>query len=145
MHMNQVNLMGRLTADPELHVIDANTSVSNIVIACERRDREKTDFIRCVAWNKKAQILCDWFSKGQMIAICGRLQTRTYEKNGETRFWTEVLITDIFFTGEHLEKQENETKEQGNLVEKSGSNFSKNAEFDLSEFEEILSDEEIPF
>lgn len=80
--LNHVVLMGRLTADPELHMIDAETQkcVCNVVIACERKKKEQVDFIRCVAWNNRAKFLWEWFRKGSMIALEGMLRTRSYEK-----------------------------------------------------------------
>lgn len=143
MNMNQVNIMGRLTADPELHIIDEDKCVCNVVVACERRDREKVDFIRCVAWNKKAQFLCEWFAKGRMVALSGALRTRSYEQNGEKRYLTEVQIIDIFFTGEYAAK--NQEEELDVQLKDTVSESGWNNDFDLSEFEEILSDEEIPF
>ena len=90
--LNHVVLMGRLTADPELHMIDAETQkcVCNVVIACERKKKEQVDFIRCVAWNNRAKFLWEWFRKGSMIALEGMLQTRSYEKDGKRCFTMDI-------------------------------------------------------
>ena len=97
--LNHVVLMGRLTADPELHMIDAETQkcVCNVVIACERKKKEQVDFIRCVAWNNRAKFLWEWFRKGSMIALEGMLRTRSYEKDGKRCFTMEVLAENIYY------------------------------------------------
>ena len=110
--LNHVVLMGRLTADPELHMIDAETQkcVCNVVIACERKKKEQVDFIRCVAWNNRAKFLWEWFRKGSMIALEGMLQTRSYEKDGKRCFTMEVLAENIYFTGEKSKQYMKETE-----------------------------------
>lgn len=143
MNLNQVNLMGRLTANPELRMIGDNKCVCNFTIACERYDREKVDFIHCVAWNRNAEFLCKWFSKGNMVILSGSLRTRTYDVDGEKRYATEISVRNIFFSGKYVIKDQ---EEKSNIQpEEPASESVWNDDLDLSEFEEILSDEEVPF
>lgn len=100
--MNNVVLMGRLTADPELKNTNTGKEVTNFSIAVDRpyqkgEDRP-ADFIDIVTWGKTAVFVCQYFHKGKPIAVTGRLQTRTYEaKDGSKRKMTEVLANNVEF------------------------------------------------
>ena len=89
--MNNVVLIGRLTADPEYKQTPSGVSVTSFSIAVDRNYIDKdgtrqTDFINIVAWRNTADFICRYFSKGRMIAIEGSSQTRKYEdKNGNKR------------------------------------------------------------
>ena len=100
--MNQVILMGRLAKDPEMRTTQNGTVVTTFSIAVNRQDKEKTaDFINCVAWRKTAEFVNKYFSKGRMIALVGRLQSRTYtDKEGNNRSVLEVVAESVEFTGE---------------------------------------------
>lgn len=104
--LNKVILMGRITHDLELKQTPGGSSVLSFNIAVDRsyakqgEDRQ-TDFISCVAWNKRAEFIEKYFRKGRMIAIEGQLRTRTYDdKNGTRHYITEVYVDNISFTGE---------------------------------------------
>lgn len=101
--MNNVSLMGRLVADPELKKTESGISVTAFTIAVNRayvaqgKERE-ADFIDCVAWRQTAEFITKYFRKGQMIAVKGSIQTRTYEaKDGSKRKATEVNIDQCYF------------------------------------------------
>lgn len=104
--MNSVNLMGRLVSDPELKTTNSGISVTSFRIAVDRGyvkagEERKADFIDIVAWRNTAEFVCRYFGKGDMIALSGRLQTRTYQaKDGTNRSVIEVLADNVFFTGE---------------------------------------------
>lgn len=103
--LNSVVLMGRLTASPELKTTSSGISVARFRVAVERSYKtggEKVaDFIDCVAWRQTADFICKWFGKGQMIALRGSLQTRSYEdKNGAKRTVTEVNVDEASFCGD---------------------------------------------
>ena len=111
--INNVVLMGRLTADPELRTTQSGTSVTSFTVAVDRdykTDGERqTDFINCVAWRNTADFITTYFRKGQMIAVQGTIQTRNYEdKNGNKRTATEVIVEKASFCGE---KKQEEPKE----------------------------------
>lgn len=102
--LNQVALMGRLTADPELRHTPANISVTTFTIAVNRSyvkqgAERQTDFIDIVAWRNTAEFICKYFKKGQMMAVEGSIQTRTYtDKEGKNRKAFEILANNVYFT-----------------------------------------------
>ena len=102
--LNKVILMGRLTAEPELRRTTSGTAVASFSLAVERtkaRDGSKeTDFIDVVAWSGTAEFVCRWFQKGQLLALCGRLQTRVWEdREGNRRKSVEVVADEVHFAG----------------------------------------------
>ncbi len=102
--LNQVALMGRLTADPELRHTPSNISVTTFTLAVNRSyvkqgAERQTDFIDVVAWRNTADFICRYFKKGQMMAVDGSIQTRTYtDKEGKNRKAFEVLANNVYFT-----------------------------------------------
>lgn len=107
--INSVILMGRLTADPELRTTSSNLSVLSFSVAVERNyqgqgQERQTDFINCVAWRQNADFISRYFRKGNMIAIEGSIQTRSYEdRNGNKRTAVEVIVNRASFTGSKAE------------------------------------------
>lgn len=105
MSINRVVLMGRLTKDPELKTTSGGVSVTSFSIAVDRNyvrsgEERKADFFDVVAWRSTAEFIARYFNKGDMIAVEGQLQTRTYEANdGSTRKVVEVNIDNASFTG----------------------------------------------
>lgn len=102
--MNKVQLMGRLTRDPELKATSTGKSYANFTVACDYgkdKDGNKlTNFIPCSAWDKKAEAIAKYFSKGQRILITeGVLMVRSYKdpKTGENRTYTYVEVRDFEF------------------------------------------------
>ncbi len=107
--LNTVILMGRLTADPELRTTSNNLSVLSFSVAVDRSyqaqgQERQADFINCVAWRQNADFISKYFRKGQMIAIEGSIQTRSYEdKNGNKRTAFEVIVNRASFCGSKSE------------------------------------------
>jgi single-strand DNA-binding protein len=101
--MNKVILMGRLTKDPDLRFTSGNnTAVASFTIAVNRRlakeGQPQADFINIVAWGKTAEFVAKYFSKGQQVAVVGRLQTRTWDDNdGKRHYVTEVVADETYF------------------------------------------------
>ncbi|MBR5236007.1 MAG: single-stranded DNA-binding protein [Clostridia bacterium] len=101
--MNKVVLVGRLARDPELRTTQSGTPVVSFTVACDRRfarqgEERQADFIGCVAWNKTAEFISRYFTKGMRIALDGRIQTRTYDdQSGNKRYITEVVVEDVEF------------------------------------------------
>lgn len=99
--MNHVILMGRLTKDPEIRYTDSKKAVCSFTLAVDDgRDSEgkkKAQFIPCVAWNKTAELIDQYFTKGKPLTVTGRITVRTYDKNGEKRYITEVVASGIEF------------------------------------------------
>ena len=100
--MNKVILIGRLTKDPEIRYTQTSKAVANFTIAVSRRfKKDEADFINCVAWEKTAEFISKYFSKGGMIAVVGSIQTRTWEDSeGKRHYVTEVVAEEAYFTGE---------------------------------------------
>ena len=94
--MNQVQLLGRLTRDPETRKTQSGITVSKYTLAVDRRfkkDGEPTaDFINCTAFNKGAEFADKWLKKGTKIAVTGRIQTGAYEKDGKKVYTTGVIV-----------------------------------------------------
>lgn len=99
--MNKVVLIGRLVADPELKYTPSGKAVCNVTVAVDRQSKDGgTDFIDVVVWNKNAENLAQYMSKGRQLAVDGSIQKRSYEdKEGKKRWVTEVLANRIEFIG----------------------------------------------
>ena len=98
--INKVILMGRLTKNPELRHTNNGTAVTSFNIAVDNGygENKATDFINCVAWEKTAEFIKNWFSKGRMIVLVGRISTRTYEgQDGRKNYVTEVVVSEAHF------------------------------------------------
>lgn len=101
--LNKVIAMGRLAADVELRATGSGVSVCSFSIACDRDFKaqdgsRETDWLDCVAWRGTAEFISKYFSKGRMIVVEGRLQTRTYEdKQGNKRKATELVVENAYF------------------------------------------------
>ena len=101
--LNKAILMGRLVADPELRRTPNNNSVTSFTLAVNRSftrqgEQPQTDFIDIVAWGKTAEFVSRYFVKGQLVAVAGRIQTRTWEdKQGSKRKTVEVVAEEVHF------------------------------------------------
>lgn len=107
--MNKVFLQGRLTKDIELrYTTTNNTPVVTFSLAVDREyEKDKTDFINCVAYGKTAEFISKYFSKGKLLLAIGTLQTRFYDdKDGKRVYVTEVIIEKTYFTGNKEETKE---------------------------------------
>lgn len=155
--LNKVILMGRITTDLELKKTSIGISVTSFSIAVDRTyvkqgEERKTDFINCVAWNKQAEFICKYFGKGSLIAIEGELQTRQYQaKDGSNRHITEVVVSNVYFTGERREQNNsgynsyapanNQPVYQQAPVQEQQTNYSNGT----SDFEEMSLNDDLPF
>lgn len=103
--MNIAAFTGRIANDIELKKTQSGTSVVSFALAVDRNykkqgEERQTDFIDCVAWRNTAEFLAKYFHKGDMTALTGEMQTRTYEdKNGNKRKVTELIVNDVSFCG----------------------------------------------
>jgi len=96
--MNCVNLIGRLTRDPEPKRTNSGITALTFTIAVDRGDKDRnTDFINCQAWRTTAEFITKYFHKGDPIAVTGKIITRSYEKDGQTIKVFEVLATEAGF------------------------------------------------
>ena len=94
--MNIAILMGRLTRDPELKYTTGGKAYANFTLAVQKT-KDEAEFIDCVAWEKTAENIAEYFRKGNRILIQGRLSVNSYEQNGEKRKFTRVLANSFEF------------------------------------------------
>ena len=119
--MNCVNLIGRLTAEPEVRYTQTNIMVTQFNLAVNRayakpEDKEKADFITVSAWNKTAEFVSKYFKKGTRIGISGRIQTRNYDdKDGKKVYVTEVLAEQVYFA----DSKKEDTANNQNIIDDS--------------------------
>lgn len=100
--LNQINIAGRLCADPELRRTGSNIAVASFRLAVDRDfesdGKRETDFISCVAWRKTAEFVSNYFTKGKMAIVSGSLRIRSYtDKDGNKRTAAEVIADRIYF------------------------------------------------
>lgn len=96
--MNQVALIGRITKDPELKTFAGGAVQTGFVLAVEKKFKDnEADFVLCSIWGKSAESTVEYCGKGSLISVCGRLQSRSYVKNGERVYVTEVLCEELKF------------------------------------------------
>jgi single-strand DNA-binding protein len=119
--MNNVNMIGNLTRDPEMRTTNNGTQVTSFTIAVNSGwgDNKKTSFIPVTAWNKTAENCHKFLNKGSKIAVSGRIDTESYEKEGKTIYTWKVVANNVEF-----------------LTVKNDTNKSENT---------IIEDDEIPF
>ena len=165
--LNRVILMGRITQDLELKTTQSGVSVLSFTIAVDRNyarqgEERQTDFIDCVAWRQQAEFINRYFGKGRMIAVEGSLQKRSYDaKDGSKRWVTEVVVDSVSFTGERAQQSGDSSYSYQNRDSQQRSyapprqqeqqhtyNEPDNKAISiggLDDFEEILSDDGVPF
>lgn len=121
---NKVMLLGRITKDIELRYTQSNKACASFSIAVNRPykngEEKQTDFINIVAWGNLAENVNKYTSKGSLVGIEGRLQTRTFEaSDGKKKAITEVLASNIQFLDKKEEKTNNNDpfKEMGEKIE----------------------------
>lgn len=100
--MNKVILIGNLTQDPELSEVGSGTKTCRFTLAVNRdyknaNGERETDFINCQAWRSTAENLVKYMRKGRKIAVTGRIQVRSYEKDDEKRTAWEIQADEIEF------------------------------------------------
>lgn len=137
--LNCAVLMGRLVADPELRHTQSDISVTSFTIAVDRSyvksgTERQADFIDIVAWRGTAEFICKYFTKGQLIAIQGSIQTRRYtDKDGNKRKAFEIVANEVSFCGKENQSNNNPYNEN------------KTQEKNTDGFEEINTDDDLPF
>ena len=101
--MNSVNLVGRLSNNPQLRITTNGKQICRFSIAVTRRFKNATgvyeaDFINCVAFNKTAELINEYIQKGDLVGVEGRIQTGSYTaQDGSKRYTTDVVVENITF------------------------------------------------
>ena len=108
--MNSVVLIGRLTKDVDLRYTNNQTAVGRFSLAVDRFGKDKgADFINCVAFDKKAEVINMYTHKGDKIAVIGRIQTGSYtNKDGQKVYTTDIIVNEIEFCEGRKEEQKEE-------------------------------------
>ena len=153
--LNKVILMGRITQDLEVKQTPSGVSVLSFSVAVQRNyarqgEERQTDFINCVAWRQQAEFIGRYFRKGRMIAVEGELRTRTYDdKNGTKHYTTDVYVDGVSFTGERasdsVQNSSTLNYTANNESPQRASQTDKNEFGDLTDFEEVLDNDGVPF
>ena len=106
--MNKIIIHGRLTKDPEQKTYGDNKILCSFSIA-SNESKDHTDFFNCTAFNKTAELICQYFAKGKEILVYGKLQIDNYEKEGEKKKAHKVIVNEFDFCGS---KADNESTTQ---------------------------------
>lgn len=112
--LNSVSLLGRMSADPELKHTPSGVPVCTFTVAVTRSyakqgEERQTDWLDIIAWRSTAEFICRYFRKGQMIAIKGTLQSRSFEdKEGRKRKLVEVNADEVSFGGDKKKEEKAE-------------------------------------
>ncbi len=148
--LNRSIIMGRITAPLEIRQTPSGVPVLQFTVAVDRNfakqgEERQADFISCVAWRQTAEFIGRYFDKGRLIALEGHLQSRTYDdKNGTRHYITELIVDQASFTGEP--KQGGGSYQDGyNQQQGGGYNQQSGTLGNLDDFEDVLSDEGVPF
>ena len=114
--LNRIDIMGRLTRDPELRYTQSQTPVASFTLAVDRdyggRDggERQTDFIDCVAWRSTAEFVSKYFQKGSMAVVSGRLQIRDWtDRDNNKRRSAEVVVDNVYFGESKRSREENQS------------------------------------
>ena len=113
---NLVYLIGRLAEEPEIKKFDDGKSLLTVNIAVQRNFKNEegvyeTDFIRCILWNEIANHASEYCKKGDLVGVKGRIQTRSYEVDGEKKYATEVVVDKVSFLASKSEPQQENERE----------------------------------
>ena len=140
MSLNVTVLMGRMVADPELRHTSSDIAVTSFTIAVDKSyqkpgaDRQ-ADFIDIIAWRNTAEFVCKYFRKGQLVAVQGSIQTRSYQdKDGNKRKAFEIVADNVHFA--------ESKKDAGTGSRSEAAAYAPNVSAD---FEEIPLDDDLPF
>lgn len=137
--MNKVIIIGRTTKDVELKQTTTGTSVAEFSIAVRRafknaNGENESDFFNCIAFSKLAETISRYVKKGDQVGIEGRLQTRNYtNKEGKKVYVTEIIVENVEFL---------QSKKQG---EQTAPSFAQTDPFANAKWEEIKTDDDLPF
>ena len=171
--MNKVILIGRLTADPELRQTQSGIASCRFTVACDRRFADKNtgerqaDFISCTAWRQTAEFVSRYFNKGKLICVEGSLRNNNYQDKNHpdvTHYTTDVQVDNVEFVGGKGESGGNGGYQNGGgygapqndynngysappqqAAPQQPQNNDSMSYGNLSDFEEILSDGDVPF
>ena len=119
--LNMCQFIGRLVKDPEVRYSTEGTAMCTFTIACgwKSKAKEGTEFVRIVAYQKLAEIIGKYMKKGSQMYVAGRMTTRSYEKDGEKRYSTEIVADTMQMLGDAkgAEKQETQAESLAEMTD----------------------------
>ena len=139
--MNSTNMIGRLTADPELRRTPDNTAVCTFTLAVRRpRAKDTSDFVDCVAWRQSAEYLSQYGHKGDIVAVSGPLTSRKWkDKNENNRINWEIQADTV-----ELLSSKKDSQAGGNTTQKQNSYQGANS-YAQQNFQQIPDDTKLPW
>ncbi|MDG3141424.1 single-stranded DNA-binding protein [Streptococcus suis] len=141
--INNVVLVGRLTAAPDLRKTPSNVSALQGTLAVNRNFKNQNgereaDFINFQAWRGTADIIAEYCGKGSLIGLTGRIQVRSYEKDGQRRYVTEVVADRVTLLESRNQQNQGNNFQNGNNSNSYQSPFGNSNPMDIS-------DDDLPF
>lgn len=139
--MNKVILMGRLVKEPEVRYSQGSEplAIARYTLAVNRRFKRQgepeADFIPCVALGKRGEFAEKYFRKGQLVGVIGRLQVRSWDKDGERRYATEVIIEEQHFAESKKDSGEGKAAKENGQAPADG----------FYPIDESVEDDDLPF
>ena len=156
--MNRVELIGRITRDPELRYTSSNVATTRFTLAVNRpfqgqNGETGTDFINIVVWRKQAENVKKYVSKGSLVAVEGRIQTGSYEKDGQRIYTTDVVADSVQFLktkGQSQNRQSMDDMTPADFVQDNSMDMSKESDMSDEVFANFgdsieISDDDIAF
>lgn len=144
--MNSIHIKGRLTRDPETRHTDSGKSVTNFSVAVNRRfQRDKADFFNVTAWEKTGEFVDKYFRKGNEIIVEGEMQSREYtDRDGNKRIAWELIAGNVEFCGGKSDSSQPATQPP-QPPHTSAAAYQPNINPDPGDFQEIPTDDDLPF
>ncbi len=149
--MNNVTLIGRLTADPELRHTQSGMAMTRFTIAVDRNftkqgEERQADFISITAWQQRAEFVCKYFSKGRRIAIVGEIRTGSYtDKDGNKRYTTDVVANNVEFCDSKNDGSGSQNTTQGYRRSEPSTPAPSYSSGDNGDFYEAPGNDDLPF
>jgi len=149
--MNNISMIGRLTAQPELKATNSGRSVCTFDIAVKRPfTQDTTDFFTCVIWERKAEVFTQYVNKGQQVGITGYGYNRKWQnKNGNNRVSFEINVNDFYFCENKrttdISADGNNLKNLADKLDDMGLNSSASKPQSVDDFVDLDDEGDIPF
>ncbi len=141
--INRVVMVGRMTRDPELRRSGSGAAVTSFTLALNRNynsaDGQQADYISCVVWNKVAENVAQYCSKGSLVGVEGRLRSRTYDNaQGQRVYVTEVVCDSVQFLETRAQRERNQSSmNQGMMNQKPMDQYSQPAQPQTNNFQDM--------
>ena len=141
--INRVVMVGRMTRDPELRRTGSGDAVTSFTLALNRNynsaDGQQADYISCVVWNKVAENVAQYCSKGSLVGVEGRLRSRTYDNaQGQRVYVTEVVCDSVQFLETRAQRERNQSSmNQGMMNQNPMDQYSQPAQPQTNNFQDM--------